>query len=104
MGQAYVKIKAARCKHDKKKEDVFIFIGADANHTIYARAEEHVPNEVNFFAGSPCTLYFETQTRVFSKDHYRLRLGSNWLTPKRQGRTAYSINQRPHSGPVIVVP
>lgn len=100
---AHVKTKAARCKHDKK--DVFIFI--DAEHTIYADDEEHVPGDVCFFAAVPCTLYFEKNNPVFPQDQYSLLTGINWLTLKGKGSTHYAINETlvyPTGGPIIVVP
>lgn len=105
---AWVKVKAARCSHSP--EDVFIFIAPDAcQNTIFADLEEHVPSRVNFYAGDPCTLYFEKNTPIFPQDTYSLQQGSNWLTPTGKGSTVYSINQRvetvsPKNGPIIVVP
>lgn len=106
---AWVKVKAGRCSHGPK-EEVFIFIAPDACHnTIFADLEEHVPSKVNFFAGSPCTLYFEKNNKIFEKDKYSLQVGDNWLTPTGTGSTAYSINQpvgpvSPRDGPIIHVP
>lgn len=99
----HVKTRAARCSHDK--EEVFIFIGSNADkNTIYAGNREHVPSKVTFFASSPCTLFFEEGTKVFARDKFSLALGSKTLTPTGQGKTFYAINDRPHSGPKIVVP
>ncbi len=95
-------MKAARCKKDK---EVFIFI--DKMHETYADQEEHVPDEVNFFAGAPCTLYFEPKNKVFAKDQYSLVEGDNWIKPNGTGSVAYSIDTPAvptKGGPIIVVP
>ena len=99
-------MKAARCPNDN---EVVIFFDDSKKH--YADLEEHVPDKVDFYAGSRCTLFFEENTKVFEKDKYLLNEGDNWLTPKGPGRTAYAIDRRPKpktegmSGdPIVVVP
>ncbi len=96
-------MKAARCKKDR---EVFIFI--DANHKIHAGQEEHVPDDVNFVAVSPCTLYLEQKNnKVFAQDTYSLQEGDNWKTPIGKGSVAYSVDKPvvdSKAGPIIVVP
>ncbi len=107
---AHVKIKGAKCKHNNKaQESTIIFI--DAENTIYADDPEHVPGDVCFFAAARCTVLF-SDPNVFGKAQHPLTPGENWLTPKNNGRTSYSIEgslsyqaaQSPLTGPIIVVP
>ena len=101
-------MKAARCDKDG---EVFIFIDKH-DYKPYAGDTEHVPDKVNFFAASRCTLYFDENTPVFKDDTYALNEGENWLTPSRPGSTQYAINHRPQkaekperpAGPILVVP
>lgn len=99
--KARVNIDAAKCK---TCPEVIIFI--DENHVIYAPDKQVVTKDVDFFAASPCTLYFENNT-IFD-EKYSLKAGDNWLTPKGSGGVSYSIDEplgaNKPSDPRIVVP
>ncbi len=99
------KVKALRCRHNKVKESVIIFV--DQEGTLYADDVEHVPGDLTFFAAKRCTLFFEKSNGVFDRDEYELNEGENVFTPIASGSTAYAINVQPlptKTGPIIVVP